>query len=1274
MTNSGYKNIGIIGMACSLTHAPDLAAFRCHCLIPRLSRTSPKKGWDSSSPSTLLKDTIQRALADAGLSGPKGMPANMKIVLCSSEDRPHEEGTGIFQEPDISVTCIRTTHHTNRDYVDIHETIIETLDNEEIDFVVLAALQTLPEPQCIVLVFGGERAYQSNMPAYALMGHMEKIAPEQFTKKLRDLSSDGYGHLVYLGKSFEEAGQENPVPQKHPVHPVCFLSRSMGDAGPLLITQAIARCALSLNNKIIFPGTDQKNTTASWEGEGYYANGEIRPWIHDPTAGPRKAGLLSPGINVPLVLLMLEEVAPPASGSGFDVKPVHTGLVADSELVVLSAEGTRELCRSVDLLIETVSRASLPLDHIAFLSCNQFNYGHTHRLAMVCISHDELAGQLAVCRHRLKTAAPDFGSEKSIYYSSAAAKKPGKVACLFPGLGFPGLVGAYADHLKTLALHFPEFRKVFDDVESRDRHPTDGIPSSQLFFPPDAFTEDVRSALRKRMASPRIEEIGKDNGHPRHRNLSSFGVSVANQASWKLLKKLNISPELLFGQSLGELSALCAGEVIDFKDFVDICWRVPIDTEEYLQDGRLALVSAGAEFLEPFTERYEGVHIAIHVGPEFQIIGGETKTLSMMVSELRKAGVWTHFLPFPAIHTPTLSALRNLMAPHLKALTIRPTTIPVYSCVTGKLYPDDMDAVRELMIANIDHPVFLWQTTRQMYEDGVRVMIQVGGGATMYAQAKTNIDNDDLLSLSMDVDFRSALSQLHHVCAALIGKGMDVDLGYLYRSRGIPASEAEKLLPDNRSTVSIRDGQGETGMPFIGTIMKFEPASEIDMEREIDINRDLFLRDHLFVNAGKAKPHSECLPVVPMTLSIEMMAEAAACLAPGCGLTGFENVRASRWIALLDADRMTVRITARFHHVDEVTGIHHVSAAVYTPESKHPAIEGTVLLGKRYTEALIPEFSPIDEPYAYPFKPDEIYRDLHLFHGPTLQCVSGDVAFTGKKLIGRLAVLPKHELFAHNHAPVFLCDPVLLDGVGQLLGLWAIVNSRHVFPIGIKKLEIYRPAPAVGTLVPILLEIKRHNSKLLTADVEIQDGEGRVWMRICGWEDWVFNWPKGIYDFRRKPERYVVSHGMKTRDMPENVILQYLLKSDLKDMWLDVAARFFLGTTEMKALYRMDSTQEQWQWLMGRIVLKDALRLWIADQSGRMPHPALLLIEDGKDGRPVVKQPDVLPGRPVFNVLCSNGGAVAVVSRDGADVNLERILSNIKDTPFAAEKDVPYRH
>ena len=81
-------------------------------------------------------------------------------------------------------------------------------------------------------------------------------------------------------------------------------------------------------------------------------------------------------------------------------------------------------------------------------------------------------------------------------------------------------------------------------------------------------------------------------------------------------------------------------------------------------------------------------------------------------------------------------------------------------------------------------------------------------------------------------------------------------------------------------------------MPFIDSVSEFVPNERITVEHLLDINGDLFLRDHVFIHAPGVKPLEQCLPVLPLTMILEAMAETAVCLAAGLGVIGLENVSA----------------------------------------------------------------------------------------------------------------------------------------------------------------------------------------------------------------------------------------------------------------------------------------------------------------------------------------------------------------------------------------------
>jgi acyl transferase domain-containing protein/phosphopantetheinyl transferase len=1054
------------------------------------------------------------------------------------------------------------------------------------------------------------------------------------------------------------------------LRPMGALTPQISQTGAAAGLASFIKTTLCLSNKLIPPTEGAETSPEMLDQLPFYLNVEPRPWIHHPTLPPRTAALITRCPTGGGSHVIMEEIPNTGQTIGVVPRPIRAELLWDSELVVLSGKDTKELARQAGRLLAFLQRDGLTVNmaDIAYAQSLQFDHQASCRLAIVCGNIEELRQHLQLCHSRLQTGGPNFEDVEAIYFSTNGDRPFGKIACVFPGQGFPGLLGPYADHLLDLCLRFPEVREAFDLADKRDGHPEDVAPTNQVFFPPATFSEEERRRLRQRMASPRLTDVERIQ-IPSQRDLSSYCVLIANWGSWKLLQKLGVSVDMMFGQSHGELSALCSAGGIDFDKVLPIHWEVDFDPEEHIsKGGRMALACTSEEHLAPLLEHYDSVNIAVHIAPSFQIIGGEASQLEAFVAELRKSGNWTQFLPYPAIHTPRLTSLRPVMEPALERLPVHPFRVPVYSGMTCDIYPDNPDAVRKTIIANLDHPVLLWQTTRKMYRDGARIFIQVGGGATMYAQAKTNIGADDVVAVSLDVDYRGAIPQLNHLCAALLTNGVTLDLAYLYEHRSVTPLNIDVTETElaGFERVSVESGKpspegtaspDEPRMPFIGSVLHYVENQEIIIERVLELREDLFLAHHLFVPAEGIKPISARLPVMPLTVSMELMAEVAACLAPGCGLLGFEDIKATRWIELVDTDTLRLKTSAKLYHYDEATDTYRIAVATHIEEQNVPAVQATLLFGRRYQVNLDLHFPEPENPRPYPLSAKQIYEKRVLFHGPTFQSISGDTVLADRAVIGELAVLPKNGMFSSTRRPELLTDPILLDAVGQLIGLWAIDNGVYVFPIAIRQAEFYCPTPAVGTRVPVHVEVTQYSSKLLYADVEIQDGAGRVWTRIKGWGDWVFRWSKKVYDFRRQPTRHCVSHDFVPTSLLDEAVAQTITKFDLRNIELHSVGRFYLHMEEMPTFSKLGKIPaRQLQWLLGRIAAKDAVRQWLARQTGtEMLHPAAFAIENDEKGQPVVKKIPEGLAPPKLSIAHSEDRAVAIVHRNAVGIDIERI-------------------
>lgn len=749
---------------------------------------------------------------------------------------------------------------------------------------------------------------------------------------------------------------------------------------------------------------------------------------------------------------------------------------------------------------------------------------------------------------------------------------------------------------------------------------------------------------------------------------------------------------MVFGHSIGEVVALCAANVLEFDAIVESYWALydywkeAMDESFFKDAGRLAFVHCDEDLLKPVLDLHENVTTAIYISPTIRVLGGKEPQVEEAVKSLQKAGILSQMLPYPAIHTPySPQTLRLAWEPLLKKITFRLPRIPVYSAAFAEVFPADESAIRSMVRENTQRPLRLWQATQKFYQDGARIFIQLGGGDSLYSQVKANLGVDDVVSVSMDVDFRSAVTQINDVCATLLTNGIMIDLNYLFRHRfakeipcdllmgkrgdeaEIPASAEAPLAGMSTTVFETLDSKGEMPpavelsnerrMPFVGSVFSYRPGEEVVVRYILDINEDILLKDHVFVHAPGIKPLIACNPVLPMTGGIEMMIEVAACLAPGHGFIGIENLKAQKWIQLEDVETLELRISARVEHYDPELFTYKVQVEIFLEDQTTPAMMATVILGKQYLLSLDLEFEELAHPHPYPIALEEIYRERYLFHGPLYQCITGQLVIGDEGLVGEVKNLPRRKFFHSLQEPEMLTDPALIDAVSQLVGLWAMDQGMFIFPIGIDRMEMYCPPPAKEVNLPVRAQMTRVGSRRLYATIEVQDGRGAVWIRIKNYKFWIYRWPGNVLDFRRFPDRYPLSMPADLPFLPQGAVCRTLSKRDLGDFDLRIAARYVLHTDEMEAYQKLSgNSMRQSQWLLGRIAAKDAVRLWLVKEyGGEMLHPASFVIENDAKGRPFVSRIADFTTLPRFSITHTGEMALAVAHRDAVGIDTESI-------------------
>lgn len=401
-------------------------------------------------------------------------------------------------------------------------------------------------------------------------------------------------------------------------------------------------------------------------------------------------------------------------------------------------------------------------------------------------------------------------------------------------------------------------------------------------------------------------------------------------------------------------------------------------------------------------------------------------------------------------------------------------------------------------------------------------------------------------------------------------------------------------------------------------------------------------------------PDLLAIPIMPLTMSLEMLAEAAAALLPGRLVVGLRDVRASRWLAF-DAGPQEIELTARRLPGEAAVSVRlrnlTEDAGARIPHAA-PVVEATVVLGDAYPGPMGYGARGPAGARASQLDPELLYAE-HMFHGPSWQGVRSIDATGEDGAIATLEVLPPVRFFEGGPGPRFVLDPVALDAAGQVVGFWTIehlADGQVIFPYHLDALEIYGPPRPVGELVSCVASIGLVGDHQVRSDIDLFAADGRPWMRLVGWEDKRFNLPGEFHSLMR-PSRWAISTEWagatdQVREPDRFQCRRVAAKLPAEGgLWGRVWSSRVLGRGERDEFARLALPEgRRLGWLAGRTAAKEAVQALIWQHHGLDVPPADIEIVADHHGRmtAVGDWLAAVPAPPSVAICIADGLAVAL--------------------------------
>lgn len=446
-------------------------------------------------------------------------------------------------------------------------------------------------------------------------------------------------------------------------------------------------------------------------------------------------------------------VSTPEGAPAAVVNKSDSGLKPYQGLFFAYAEDTTQLQAAISAQLSAVKSTGLYESRCP----SQKELDAAERIAIDYASETELVKRLEKTLEAFKNDTPTTWKAMQAHGVYRGSGQPGKVAFLFPGQG-----SQYVNMLLDLRDTEPIVRDTFDEAD-KVMTPILGRPLTSFIY-----------------ANGSEEELKQAELELKNTAITQPAMLTANVAVMRVLNKYGVHPQFVAGHSLGEYAALVAAGVLTFAEALEVVSARGREMSKILVDdpGCMAAVSAPLEKVEQVIKSVDGYVVIANINSPLQsVLGGSTGAIEASIARFTEEGFQATKIPVShAFHTnivaPASEPLRSVIA----RMNVQRPNLPVVANVTGELYPQDREAILDLLSDQVASPVQFVKSMQTLYREGVRVFIESGPKRVLNALAQDNLkDKPDVIIIATNHPRKGGKASFNEALCAIYAAGVRLE-------------------------------------------------------------------------------------------------------------------------------------------------------------------------------------------------------------------------------------------------------------------------------------------------------------------------------------------------------------------------------------------------------------------------------------------------------------------------------------------------------------------